>query len=70
MGSRICPGTTVGEAAVVLMGSVVTKDVPPMAIVQGNPATVVGKRDEDRTRELMEKERSFMALHKHPPEDL
>jgi len=70
MGSMICPGTTVGDAAVVLAGSVVTKDVPPMAIVQGNPATVVGMRDEDRTRELMEKECSYMAIHKRPPEDL
>ncbi len=70
MGSMICPGTTVGDAAVVLMGSVVTKDVPPMAIVRGNPATVVGRRDEERTRALMEKESSFMAIHKCPPEDL
>jgi len=70
MGSMICPGTTVGDAAVVLMGSVVTEDVPPMAIVGGNPATVVGKRDEGRTRDLMKRERSFMAMHKRPPDDL
>lgn len=70
MGSMICPGTTIGDAAVVLMGSVVTKDVPPMAIVRGNPATVVGTREEERTRELMDKECSFMAIHKCPPEDL
>lgn len=70
MGSMICPGTTVGDAAVVLMGSVVTKDVPPMSIVQGNPAVIVGRRDEQRTRELMEKGCSFMAQHECPPEDL
>jgi maltose O-acetyltransferase len=70
MGSMICPGTTVGDAAVVLMGSVVTKDVPPMSIVQGNPAVVVGRRDEERTRELMDKGCSFMARHKCPPEEL
>ena len=70
MGSMICPGTTIGDAAVVLMVSVVTKDVPPMAIVRGNPATVVGTRDEERTRALMEKESSFMAMHKCPPEDV
>jgi acetyltransferase-like isoleucine patch superfamily enzyme len=52
------------------MGSVVTKDVPSMAIVRGNPAVVVGRRDEDRTQELMEKGCSFMATHKYPPEDL
>jgi acetyltransferase-like isoleucine patch superfamily enzyme len=70
MGSMICPGATVGDAAVVMIGSVVTKDVPPMAIVRGNPAAVVGSRDEKRTRELMDKERSFMVLHKYPPDDL
>ncbi len=70
MGSMICPGTTIGDAAVVLMGSVVTKDVPPMAIVRGNPATVIGNRDQKSTQELMDKECSFMAIHKTPPEDL
>lgn len=70
MGSMICPGTTVGDAAVVLMGSVVTKDVPPMAIVRGNPAVVVGQRDEERTRALMEEGRSFLATYGRPPEGI
>jgi acetyltransferase-like isoleucine patch superfamily enzyme len=70
MGSMICPGSTVGDAAVVLMGSVVTKDVPPMAIVSGNPAVVVGSRDEDRTRDLMDRGCSYMVKYKSPPEDL
>jgi acetyltransferase-like isoleucine patch superfamily enzyme len=70
MGSMICPGTTLGDAAVVLMGSVVTKDVPPMAIVRGNPAVVIGSRDPERTQELMDRECSYMATHKRPPEDL
>jgi acetyltransferase-like isoleucine patch superfamily enzyme len=38
---RILKGVTIGEGAVVGMGSVVTKDVPPRAIVAGNPARVV-----------------------------
>ncbi len=70
MGSMVCPGTTIGDAAVVLIGSVITRDVPPMAIVRGNPAVVVGRRDEERTRELMEKECSLMAMYGVPPEDL
>ncbi len=70
MGSMICPGATVGDAAVVLMGSVVTRDVPPMSIVGGNPAVVVGGRDEERTRKLMDEGCSFLAIHKCPPEDL
>ena len=39
-GSLILPGVRVGRGAVVAAGSVVTKDVPPMAVVAGNPATV------------------------------
>jgi len=34
-------GITVGERAVVGAGSVVTKDVPPRAVVAGNPAKVL-----------------------------
>jgi acetyltransferase-like isoleucine patch superfamily enzyme/acyl carrier protein len=34
----ILPGVTIGEGAVVTAGSVVTESVPPMTIVQGNPA--------------------------------
>lgn len=39
--SIIMKGVTVGEGAVVGMGSVVTKDVAPYTIVAGNPARVV-----------------------------
>ena len=37
----ICEGVTIGEGATVGAGSVVTKDVPPGAIVAGNPARVL-----------------------------
>jgi acetyltransferase-like isoleucine patch superfamily enzyme len=36
--STILPGVDVGENSIVGAGSVVTKDVPPLAIVAGNPA--------------------------------
>ena len=39
-------GVTIGEYAMVGAGSVVTKDVPPYALVYGNPARVHGKVDE------------------------
>ena len=42
----ILPGVTVGEGAVVGAGSVVTKDVPPLAVVVGNPAREIRRRDE------------------------
>ena len=40
-GATIVGGVTVGENSVVAAGSVVTKDVPPNALVGGNPARVI-----------------------------
>lgn len=40
----IMPGVTIGEGAVVLAGSVVTKDVEPWTIVGGNPARKIRER--------------------------
>ena len=42
-GVSILKGVTIGEGAVVGAGSLVTKDVPPWAIVGGNPAKVIGQ---------------------------
>lgn len=44
MGVIVLPGVTIGEGAVVRPGAIVTKDVAPWCIVQGNPARVVGQR--------------------------
>ncbi len=40
-GATILCGITIGEGAIVGAGSTVTKDVPPRAIVAGNPARVL-----------------------------
>lgn len=37
----ILPGVTVGAKSIVGAGSVVTKNVPPFAVVAGNPARVI-----------------------------
>lgn len=40
-GAIILPGITIGRHALVGAGAVVTKDVPPHAVVVGNPARIV-----------------------------
>lgn len=40
-------GVTIGEGAVVAAGAVVTKDVPPFAIVAGIPARIIGYRNRE-----------------------
>lgn len=42
-GAIILPGVTIGKGAVVAAGSVVTKSVMPMTLVQGNPAAPIAK---------------------------
>lgn len=49
----ILSGVTIGDGAVVAAKTVVTKDVPPYAIVAGNPGRVVAHRfTEDERRDL------------------
>ena len=57
----IMPGATIGEGAVVAACSCVTKDVPPMAVVGGNPAKVIKYRDEEKYNVLKSEGRIYMA---------
>jgi acetyltransferase-like isoleucine patch superfamily enzyme len=54
LGTRatILDGVTIGQGAIVAAGAVVTKDVPPMAIVVGVPAKVIRYRDQSGLTEL------------------
>jgi acetyltransferase-like isoleucine patch superfamily enzyme len=54
-GSVVLPGVTIGEGAAVGALSLVRKDVPPYAIVAGNPMRTLGQRSEERLR-LLESE--------------
>lgn len=58
--ARIMPGVTLGRGAVVLNSAVVTKDVPPMAVVGGNPAKLVGERKQVHECDISY--RSYWAL--------
>ncbi|PAU63549.1 dTDP-6-deoxy-3,4-keto-hexulose isomerase [Pseudomonas sp. PIC25] len=46
-GAVILPGLTIGERAMVGAGAVVTRDVPALALVVGNPARIVRYLDDD-----------------------
>lgn len=39
--ATLLPGITIGEFAMIGAGSVVTKDVPPYAVLVGNPAKII-----------------------------
>lgn len=57
--SLIRGGVTIGEGAVVAMGSVVVKDIPPLAVVGGNPAKILKYRDKNRYRQNQQQGRSL-----------
>lgn len=53
--ATILDGVTIGNGAVIATGAVVTKDVPPYAVVGGIPAKILKYRFNDtRIRELLE----------------
>lgn len=48
-GAVVLPGVRIGSNAMVAAGAVVTRSVPPNAIVVGNPAKIVGYVDADQS---------------------
>lgn len=49
-GATILPGVIIGRNAMVAAGAVVTRSVPPNAIVVGNPAKIVGYVEADQNK--------------------
>lgn len=45
----VLPGIKIGDGAIVAASAVVTRDVPPYALVGGNPARVIRRRFDDAT---------------------
>lgn len=61
-GVILLPGVTVGEGAIIGAGSVVSKQISKMSIVAGNPAKVIGHRDEDLYNKLKEEDKIYLKL--------
>ncbi len=53
--ATICAGVRIGNGAIVMAGAVVTTDVPPYAIVEGNPAKVINYRFDEETIQYLQK---------------
>lgn len=51
--TKIVQGVTIGDGAVVMADAVVTKDVPPYAIVGGIPAKIIGYRFKEEDIEFL-----------------
>lgn len=56
----ILPGVNIGEGAIIGAGSIVTKDVPPLAIVGGNPARIIRYRDSAQYYRLKEQGKIYL----------
>ena len=53
-GALIMPGISIGNGAIVAAGAVVTNNVPPYAIIGGNPATIIRYRFDEATIRRLE----------------
>ena len=62
IGAVVLNGVTVGAGALVAAGSVVTKDVPPRALVMGAPAQLKRELSEEQATEQREHARRYRQL--------
>lgn len=65
IGSRviIIPGVTIGEGAVIGAGAVVTKDVPPCAVIGGNPGKIIKYRDREQYYNLKNEDKIYLKVN-------
>jgi acetyltransferase-like isoleucine patch superfamily enzyme len=74
---NVIPGVTIGEGAIIGMGSVVTKDIPKYGIAGGNPAKVIKYRNIEKYKqakkrcekmssdELFDEQMKHLKIKKH-----
>jgi len=62
-GAIVLPGRQIGTGAVIAAGAIVTKDVPPYAIVAGNPARIIRQRFPDAIAERLQRLRWWDWSH-------
>ena len=60
-GSRvtILPGTKIGDGVVVQAGSVVHGEIPPLAVIGGNPAQIIKYRDKEHYEKLLNEKKYY-----------
>jgi carbonic anhydrase/acetyltransferase-like protein (isoleucine patch superfamily) len=65
--SILLPGVRIGEGAVIAAGSVIVRDVPPLAFAAGNPAMVRRYRDPEEYLKLKNAGRFYMCRRGEGP---
>ena len=55
----ILPGVTIGEGAIIQAGSVVIRNIPPLALAGGNPAEVFAYRDKNHWDQMKKEQRFY-----------
>lgn len=60
----ILPGVKIGKGAIIGAGAIVTKNVPEMAIVGGNPAKIISYRNKEKFKYLEKQKASFVKYYR------
>ncbi|MEN9919106.1 MAG: hypothetical protein RL662_1542 [Bacteroidota bacterium] len=60
----LLPGVEVGEGSIIAAGSVVTKSIPPLCIVGGNPSKKIGQREPNLYYKLCLEGNIYLKLKK------
>ena len=63
--ATILPGVVIGDGAVIGAGSVVTNDIPPNAVVGGNPAKILKYRNEIVFNRLLDENAGYIQRCKN-----